>query len=94
MHASDTPPCVSACLSLSLSNLHNLLPTSSPLRLPTLKALISLAVLHKDLNSIGLSPANVKQWVGEWESVSDEDKAAFVQSIAADFEKYDAAGQG
>ncbi|KAL7413204.1 hypothetical protein BDY24DRAFT_390880 [Mrakia frigida] len=77
-----------------LSNLHNLLPTSSPLRLPTLKSMISLAVTHKDLNSIGLSPANIKQWVGEWEGVSDEDKAAFVESVAAEFERYDAAGQG
>lgn len=68
---------------LSLSNLHNLLPPSSSLRLPTVSALIDIAANNGDLAAIDLSPSLIKTWIGEWEGVSDEQKAEFVEKVAA-----------
>lgn len=67
----------------SLSNLHNLLPSSSSLRLPTISALVDIAAKNGDLSAVALSPSLVKTWLGEWEGVSDEQKAEFVEKVAS-----------
>lgn len=85
---------LSADTHCSLSNLHNFLPASSVLRLSTLQSLLSLAALHKDLANVGFTPSSVKTWVSEWQGVEAEAKAAFVRSVASEFEKEDKAGHG
>lgn len=65
-----------------LSNLHNLLPTSSSLRRPTISALIEVASSHGELSAVGLSPSLVKTWISEWSDVSEAEKAAFVEKVA------------
>lgn len=64
-----------------LSNLFNSLPASSPLRLQTFNALLSLAAANDDLDYLTSSLKALPQWLAQWE-VSEADKAACLESVA------------
>ncbi|KAJ1033190.1 hypothetical protein NDA13_001188 [Ustilago tritici] len=64
-----------------LSNLYNSLPASSPLRLQTFDALLSLAAANDDLDYLTSSLKALPQWLAQWQ-VSEADKAACLQSVA------------
>ncbi|KAJ1019440.1 hypothetical protein NDA16_004557 [Ustilago loliicola] len=64
-----------------LSNLFNSLPASSPLRLETFNALLSLAATNDDLDYLTSSLKALPQWLAQWQ-VSESDKAACLESVA------------
>ncbi|KAL1741002.1 hypothetical protein HDZ31DRAFT_46364 [Schizophyllum fasciatum] len=71
-----------------LTNLFNLLPHSSPLRLNVYNALLATAAAQGDLPVLQLSRVNVEKWVSEWD-VTPENKSQFLKSIVDAFVQAD-----
>ncbi|KIY52318.1 PCI-domain-containing protein [Fistulina hepatica ATCC 64428] len=69
-----------------LSNLYNVLPRTSPLRLQVYSTLLSLASSQDDLDVLQLTPSEVERQLGEWE-VSTDQKSAFLELIIEAFTK-------
>ncbi len=69
----------------SLNNTYNHYPPSSPLRPPTLFALISLLNTLSDLPSLPLSPTLLSTALSQW-SIPDTEKVAFLSSASAIYE--------
>jgi translation initiation factor 3 subunit M len=66
---------------LSLSNLFNVLPRRSPLRLPVYQSLLQLAASQDEIDLLGINLPDVQRWLGEW-NVNAEDKSALLKNIA------------
>lgn len=49
-------------------------------------ALLELASEQGDLDVLQVERTNVNRWLGEWE-ISDEDKSAFLDTVAQAFQK-------
>jgi len=64
-----------------LSNLFNVIPRRSSLRLPVYKNLLGLAASNDDLDRLGLTRAEVEKWLQEWE-ISAEEKSELLKAIA------------
>ncbi|KAL0580738.1 hypothetical protein V5O48_001296 [Marasmius crinis-equi] len=71
-----------------LSNLFNAIPRTSPLRLSVYRTLLDIATANDQIDVLQLSRTDVNNWLVEWE-VSQEEKSAFLKSIADAYAKSD-----
>ncbi|KAG8968542.1 hypothetical protein FRC03_006942 [Tulasnella sp. 419] len=67
-----------------LSNLFNLLPHRSPLRLQAYSALIDLAVSQEDIEVLQINQKDIQRWLLEWD-ISQEERSAFLKRICDAF---------
>lgn len=81
--------CASDSLPYSLSNLFNVLPRRSSLRLQVYQALLSLAASQDEIDLLGINLADVERWLSEWD-IPAEDKSGLLKSVS---DAYEAAGQ-
>ncbi|KAF9006663.1 hypothetical protein BDQ17DRAFT_1324641 [Cyathus striatus] len=63
-----------------LSNLFNVIPRASPLRLAVYRTLLSLATANDNLAALQIEQDEVKKWLSEW-NIPEEEKAAFLKSL-------------
>lgn len=66
--------------SLSLSNLFNVIPRRSPLRLTVYNTLLEIAIANDDINALHLTRADVEKWLSEWD-IAAEEKSTFLKVI-------------
>ncbi|KAG1811886.1 uncharacterized protein BJ212DRAFT_1483591 [Suillus subaureus] len=67
-----------------LSNLFNTTPRNSALRLPIYTALLQLAAVNGELETLRLSRKDVEQWLQEWD-ISREERSQFLKAIVDAF---------
>jgi translation initiation factor 3 subunit M len=65
--------------SLRLSNIFNVTPRSSPLRLQTYLAIVEIASKGEDYEALQLESIDFEKWLAEC-NVSVEEKASFLKS--------------
>ncbi|KAJ7068720.1 PCI domain-containing protein [Mycena amicta] len=70
-----------------LSNLFNVLPRKSPLRLTVYTTLLDLAIANEELDALQLTRTAVEKWLQEWD-ISAEQKSAFIKTLADAYEKF------
>lgn len=70
----------------SLSNLFNIIPRKSILRLTVFQNLLKIASENNDLEVLNLTPADVDRWLNEWE-ITTEQKSELLKSIADAYER-------
>lgn len=75
-------------LTYSLSNLFNVIPRTSPLRLTVYSTILNFASSNDQLDTLQLQPATVEKWLKEWD-ISPEDKSTFLKSLIDTFTSAD-----
>ncbi|KAL9713095.1 hypothetical protein Ac2012v2_004336 [Leucoagaricus gongylophorus] len=73
-----------------LSNLFNIIPRTSPLRLTVYTAILNYASSSDQLDTLQLQRPTVEKWLTEWE-ISSEDKSTFLKSLVDTFTSADQA---
>ena len=71
-----------------LTNLFNLLPRTSSLRLDVYNALLAIAAAQGELSVLQLSRTDVEKWISEWD-VTPEKKSQFLKAIVDAFVQAD-----
>ncbi|KAL1754733.1 hypothetical protein FB107DRAFT_263039 [Schizophyllum commune] len=71
-----------------LTNLFNLLPRTSSLRLDVYNALLAIAAAQGELSVLQLSRTDVEKWISEWD-VTSEKKSHFLKAIVDAFVQAD-----
>jgi len=65
-----------------LSNIFNITPRSSPLRLQTYLSIVEIASKSEEYEALQLESVDFEKWLAEWD-VSVEEKASFLKSVVA-----------
>ena len=71
-----------------MTNLFNLLPRTSSLRLDVYNALLAIAAAQGELSVLQLSRTDVEKWISEWD-VTPEKKSQFLKAIVDAFVQAD-----
>ena len=74
------------CFVSRLSNLFNITPRKSILRLSVFQNLLKIASENNDLEVLNLTPTDVDRWLNEWEITTDQ-KSELLKSIADAYER-------
>ncbi|KIO31088.1 glycoside hydrolase family 16 protein [Tulasnella calospora MUT 4182] len=69
-----------------LTNLFNILPRSSPLRLQVYQALVALVTSQDELDLLGVKKADIERWISEW-NVTAEEQSSLWKSLSDAFSK-------
>ncbi|KAG8901833.1 hypothetical protein FRC00_004231 [Tulasnella sp. 408] len=69
-----------------LTNLFNILPRSSPLRLQVYQGLVTLATSQDELDLLGIKKSDVERWISEW-NVTAEEQSSLWKSLSDAFSK-------
>lgn len=69
---------------LRLSNLFNVIPRKSALRLPVYKTLLQIATSKDEIQALQISRPDVEIWLSEWD-ISPEEKSEFLKFLVDAF---------